>query len=78
MYSVDAAAPPNSTAAARASRSIQSPEIVRKTITLPRSSVITHGFGSIPARCMVTCGTSGNARPMPSASTTGSPIRPPT
>ena len=48
---------------------------MRNTITLPRSSVITHGFGSIPARCMETCGTSGNARPMPSASTTGSPIR---
>src|SRR6266581_2883945 len=75
VYSVDAAAPPNSTAAARASRSIQCPVIARKTIRLPRSSVITHGLTSMPANSIVTCGTSGNARPIPSASTTGSPMR---
>src|SRR6266699_3919828 len=75
-YSVAAPAPPNSTAAERSSRSIHWPEIALKTSTLPRSSVITPGFGSIPARCMVTWGISGKARPMPSASTTGSPIRP--
>ena len=73
--SVDEAAPPNSIAAARSSRSIQWPEIVRNTTRLPRSSVTTAGLGEIPARCMVTCGTSGKARPMPSASTSGSPIR---
>ena len=72
--SVEDAAPPNSTAAARSRRSVQSPEIVRNTARLPRSSVITAGQGEIPARFMVTCGTSGNERPMPSASTTGSPI----
>ncbi len=38
---------------------------------LPRSSVITAGLGEMPASCMVTCGTSGKARPMPSASTMG-------
>src|ERR1022692_3956046 len=74
-YSVEHAAPPNSTAAARSSRSIQSPEMVWNTIRLPRSSVITAGLGEIPARCMVTCGTSGKARPIPSASAIGSPIR---
>src|SRR5262249_22093626 len=73
--SVEDAAPPNPTAAARSRRSIQGPEIVRNTTRLPRSSVITAGLTGIPARCMVTCGTSGNARPIPSASTTGSPIR---
>jgi hypothetical protein len=74
-YSVDAALPPNSTAAARSSRSIQCPEMVRKAIRFPRSSVITAGLGEIPARCMATWGTSGKARPMPSASSTGRPIR---
>ena len=67
--------PPNSTAAARASRSSQWPSAARMTTRLPRSSVITHGDGSIPAISIVTCCTSGKARPMPSASTTGSPIR---
>ena len=67
--------PPNSAAAARSRRSTQSPEIARKTTTLPRSSVITAGHGEIPASSMVTCETRGKARPMPSASTTGSPIR---
>jgi len=76
VYSAATADPPNSTAAARASHSSHAPDIARRTITLPRSSVITYGLGEIPARCMVTCGTSGKARPMPSASTTGSPIRP--
>ena len=74
VYSVAEAEPPNSTAAARSSRSIQSPEIVRNVITLPRSSVITAGLGEIPARCMATIGTSGKARPMPSPSSTGRPI----
>ena len=73
--SVEDAAPPNSTAAARSRRSIQWPEMVWKMTRLPRSSVITAGLGEMPARCMVTWGTSGKARPMPSASATGSPIR---
>ena len=54
--SVDEAAPPNSTAAARSRRSIQCPEMAWKMTRLPRSSVITAGLGEIPASCMVTCG----------------------
>ena len=72
-YSLDHDMPPNSTAAARSIRSIQSPSVARKTMTLPRSSVMTAGFGEMPAISIVTCGISGNARPMPSASTTGRP-----
>ena len=75
VNSVDEAAPPNSTAAARSRRSIQCPEMAWNRTRLPRSSVITAGLGEIPASCMVTCGTSGKARPIPSASTSGRPIR---
>ena len=74
VNSVEDAAPPNSSAADRSRRSIHWPEIVRNTIRFPRSSVITAGLGEIPASCIVTCGTSGKARPMPSASATGRPM----
>ena len=62
-YSLDHDMPPNSTAAARSIRSIQSPSVARKTITLPRSSVITAGFGEMPAISIVTCGISGTRGP---------------
>ena len=73
VYSVDDARPPNSTDRVRAIRSIQAPSAAVMLRRLPRSSVSTDGEGLIPAISMVTCGTSGNARPMPSASTTGRP-----
>ena len=67
-------APPNSTAAARASRSA-SGRRGRMTTRLPRSSVITHGCRVDAGDLHRLCWTSGKARPMASASTIGSPIR---
>ena len=55
----------------RAMSSAQTAVVVVKVTTLPRSSVITAGVAGTPARCAVVIWSSGNARPMRSASTTG-------
>ncbi len=73
VYSVEDARPPNSTESARAIRSIHAPFTAVMVRWLPRSSVSTDGDTLTPAISIVTCGTSGNARPIPSASTTGRP-----
>jgi hypothetical protein len=74
MYSVVAALPPISIVTLRWIRSSHSPVEAVVTRTLPRSSVKKAGDGEMPATCIDTCGSSGNARPIPSASRTGRPI----
>ena len=56
-------------------RSCQSASIGCVVITLPRSSAKKAGAGETPAICIVHMSPSGNARPMPSASISGNPIR---
>ena len=74
-YSALAAMPPQAMAMARSRRSAQAPSALRKVARWPRSSTTTAGPAGMPARCIVTCWTSGNARPMPSASSTGRRMR---
>ena len=59
----------------RAMSSAHTAVVVDSVTTLPRSSVITAGVADTPARCAVVIWSSGKARPMRSASTTGSPAR---
>ena len=74
MYSAVAALPPISIVTRRWIRSSHSPDAAVVTSMLPRSSVRNAGLGEMPATCIETCGSSGNARPIPSASRTGKPI----
>ena len=55
-------------------RSAHGPDDGRQVTTLPRTSVSANSSGARPATYCATCCTSGNARPMLSASTIGSPI----
>ena len=69
-----AAVPPKATVTARAMRSPQGPSAGRRVTTLPIASTSAIRSGVRPATCWETWCTSGNARPMLSASTSGRPI----
>jgi hypothetical protein len=67
------AEPPIATAVARSSRSPHAASSGRKVATLPWQSAITSNPGGTPATFIETIGTSGKARPMASASSSGTP-----
>ncbi len=66
--------PPISIVAVRARRSVQRLSMHSSSTLLPLSSTIAIGVAETPCSVNVTICNSGKARPMPSASTTGSPV----